>query len=110
MTGDRETRVFCTFTFEALHRWPGAQGAVAFLAFPHRHLFHVRVEKRVRGVDREVEFIGWRRGLESYARHLAQYAETWSCEQWAHALMSACDACRVEVSEDGENGAVVEEC
>jgi hypothetical protein len=34
--------------------------------------------------------------------------ETWSCEQWAIHLIEICGLSKCEVSEDGENGAIVE--
>lgn len=103
-------RVFFTTQFEAFHRWPGATGNVRFLAHPHRHVFHVRGEKKVRHNDRDIEFITLkalandliRRALETKSTH------TWSCERWAEELINELGLDRCEVSEDNENGAVLD--
>lgn len=83
---------------------------MAFLRDRHRHLFHVRVEWRVSHEDREREFF-----LEKWQLHrdistlkdLAEEEGDWSCERWAREILEMTGAFRVEVSEDGENGAVV---
>jgi len=100
--------VYATTTFEGFHRWPAAPDPVAFLGTLHRHLFHVRVEIEVTHDDRDVEFVMLKRDIDEWIRQrtLAE-TETWSCERWASELMQAFNAVRVEVSEDGENGAIV---
>ena len=40
----------------AFHHWPEAPEARAYLASPHRHLFHVRVTVAVESEGRVVEF------------------------------------------------------
>jgi hypothetical protein len=105
------TTVYCCFRFAALHRWPEAKGEVAYLAHPHRHEFHARVDMEVRHEDRDIEFIGLKNRLRTQVEQLAAQADrvaTWSCETWASQIMALVGARRVEVSEDGENGAVVE--
>ena len=106
------TLVYCTFDFEGFHAWPEAPDEVAFLRTPHRHQFHVRAEVEVAHQDRHVEFILLKRELAractvrcSEAR---EAVERWSCEQWAQWLLDTFNLYRVEVSEDDENGAVVE--
>lgn len=103
------TNVFCTTRFEGFHRWPDAPPEVAFLAVRHRHVFHVRVEVAVEHNDRDVEFIMLKRAVEQWieTRRLTDAVANWSCERWADELLQAFDAERVEVSEDGENGAIV---
>jgi len=105
------TRIFCTFTFEALHCWPDADKvpAVAYLRYPHRHLFHGRAEWDVSHHDREREFILAKGQCEAAVDAFRQLpaAMNWSCEKWATEILLAVDAVRVEVSEDGENGAIV---
>ena len=103
-------RVFCRAQFEALHSWPQASGDVAFLAHPHRHVFHVQVDVQVKTTSREVEFILLKRKVTRLLDGQRNLPETahWSCERWAEWLLDKVNACRVEVSEDGENGAVVE--
>lgn len=103
------TVVFATVTFEGFHRWPDAPDEVAFLRTLHRHRFHVRLELPVKHTERDVEFILLQRRI---ARDVMQAqatldVECWSCELWASYLLELYGAVRVEVSEDGENGAVV---
>lgn len=102
------TRVFCTLRFEALHMWPNALPDVSFLGVPHRHIFHVRAEKIVSHNDRDVEFILLKRAILETIELLKPSSITWSCETWAQKILEAHSLDKVEVSEDGENGAVVE--
>jgi hypothetical protein len=103
--------VYCTFCFEAYHHWVKAPEAVAFLRSPHRHVFHVRAEMDVQHNDREVEFITLKgllvRAVKAKLIDAAASVSTWSCEHWAQWLLDTFKLSRVEVSEDGENGAVV---
>lgn len=104
-----ETMVFCRFRFEAFHCWPEAPEIHSFLRVLHRHEFHVEVRKRVDGPDRAIEFI-WLKGfckrhVENKTRDSA--TKSWSCEHWAKWILDTIDADQVEVSEDGENGAIV---
>jgi hypothetical protein len=101
--------IWIRFQFEGYHRWKDAPDEVAFLRDRHRHLFHVRVEWPVRHADRDREFF-----IEQHAAQRAVAAlqavdgcEEWSCEHWATRIMEATGASRVDVSEDGENGATV---
>lgn len=99
------------FRFSALHRWSGAVEPSAFLAHPHRHVFHVEAARRVHHEDREVEFIELKERCEAWAVERARAADVcgWSCETWAKEIAAVFGFYRVEVSEDGENGALVEE-
>lgn len=103
-------RVFATTTFEGFHCWPTAPDEVAFLRVRHRHVFHVRVEWVVNHDDRDIEFILAKRRVDVLLQQHRLDADraTWSCESWAAWLLETLGAVRVEVSEDGENGAVVE--
>lgn len=103
-------RIFITTQFEALHQWDNAPTGVEFLRHPHRHVFHLRVEWLVTHDDREKEFILLKRKTEKEIRRLAAHADTsrWSCERWGKELLTILDAVKVEVSEDGENGAIIE--
>lgn len=102
--------VYCKFQVEGVHHWPEATN---YLKHPHRHLFHFTVKMEVKHDNREVEFIAWKRELQ---KHLAPPwgTVTLSCEQIATNLLSYLfgrygrDRCYiVDVSEDGENGALV---
>ena len=104
-------QVFATFQFEGYHRWPEAPAEVDFLRSRHRHMFHVRVEKTVEHEDRNCEFIMLKHeAIETVeaAKRTALDHETWSCETWARYLVDAMGLSKCEVSEDGENGAVVQ--
>lgn len=102
--------IWIRFTFEGFHRWRNAPDEVAFLRDRHRHLFHVRVEWLVQHADRDREFFIEQRKAQQAVNRLQQEAdcEEWSCEQWAFRIMEETDAWSVEVSEDGENGSLVQ--
>lgn len=101
--------IFVTTSFIALHRWPQATGAVEFLKYPHRHLFKVRCEKVVNHDDRAIEFLGFKAHVDAFITSKLGDTDTgeWSCERWALVLLSTFKLSKCEVSEDGENGAIV---
>lgn len=105
-------RIFVTTRFEGFHRWEDAPEEVAFLRSLHRHIFHVRAEKEVAHDDRQIEFILLKRRIDADIAQIQSSPqkshETWSCEQWARYLIAREFLSKCEVSEDGENGAVVE--
>jgi len=105
----RTNSIWIRFQFEAFHRWKDAPDEVAFLRDRHRHLFHVRVEWEVTHAEREREFFIEQRAAQQAAARLQGEPDSveWSCETWASRIMDATGATRVEVSEDGENGATV---
>lgn len=107
--------IFVTTSFVAQHRWPAAPMEVAFLRDSHRHVFKVRAELEVEHDDRDLEFIMVKRALDSYlAPNSEQDLGTTSCEQIARDIADFLEGryslssrvVLVEVSEDGENGAV----
>lgn len=107
------TRIFVTTRFEGIHCWPDAPDEVAFLRSPHRHEFHVRLEIEVYHAEREVEFIIEKRALDAWLRS-ADFDTSASCEtmacaifEWARSRHPVERCIKVEVSEDGENGAIV---
>lgn len=102
------TLIWCTFDFEAFHRWANAPAEHSYLRERHRHLFKCKAWWRVEHDDRQMEFIQLKREALEVVQDAKPLAEGWSCEQWAKALLGELDAVRVEVSEDGENGATVE--
>lgn len=101
--------VYATTSFEGFHKWPDAPDEVAFLRELHRHRFHVRVEVKVQHDDRQVEFILLQREVDRVIRFLQATKDVscWSCERWARELFAELPLWRCEVSEDGENGAIV---
>ena len=70
-----ERKIWVTFRREGIHCYPAAatdpklntagEYDVAFLASPHRHIFHFRVWIDVWHNDRDIEFIQFKRWLES---------------------------------------------
>lgn len=102
------TTVFVTTKFMAYHRWKDAPPEVSFLRYWHRHLFHVRVDVPVSHGNRDVEFFTLKEKLQQHLRDVWEGTRfEFSCEQIADALLAKFDAFKVEVSEDGENGATV---
>jgi hypothetical protein len=110
--------VWVTTQFEALHHWPEAPEAVGFLKFPHRHLFHVKLETKVCSRYRELEFFTLKDQLNTIIRTLFPDKNTvhsYSCEEFAQQILdeflrskAPARTAKVTVSEDGENGAAVE--
>lgn len=88
---------------------------IEHLQYPHRHLFHFDVRYKVTRDDRELEFFLLQDQLATMLREDFYDEElnmlnfqTYSCEQIAKHILE-CDprAYSAEVSEDGENGALV---
>ena len=105
-----KTFIFITTTFSAVHCWPDCPfDEVVFLQSPHRHLFHVRMEKEVFHDNRDVEFIMFKNKVEDWIKTNYCYKNLGhkSCEMMARQLMEVFDCDLVEVSEDGENGAII---
>lgn len=109
--------VYCTFTVEGYHRWPDAPAQCKYLGFEHRHEFHVRVEVNVPILNRGIEFIRFKQEAKAAFESLGRpslyggvYFDGQSCEMLATNLIQALneyEVAKVEVSEDGENGAIV---
>ena len=109
-----------TFQKEGIHRYPAAATDpklktgdwldVSFLASPHRHIFHFRVEMEVFHEDRDVEFIQAKRIMERWLTDGTLQLDYKSCEMMARELYQKCITTWpardyvIEVSEDGENG------
>ncbi len=109
------TEVYCTLQAEGMHRFPGCPYAeVPYLKDPHRHMFHIKAFVRASHDNRAVEFICLKHEILSYLYDHYFNSEwrlfdfdTMSCEQLAKKLITKFDLSRCEVSEDGENGAIV---
>ena len=86
---------------------------VSFLGVPHRHIFHFRVEMEVFHDDRDVEFIQFKRWLERWYADGTLQLDYKSCEMMADDLYLQIAnkypdrSVWIEVSEDGENGALI---
>ena len=109
------TEVYSTLQVEGQHCWPECPfDEVSYLRDPHRHMFHVKAYKKVNHDDRDIEFIMLKHELERYFRltwynyllNLCDF-KNMSCEMIAKELISKFDLSSCEVSEDGENGAIV---
>jgi len=114
-----QKKVWVTFQREGIHCFPAAANDpkladVAFLASPHRHIFHFRVAIDVFHDDRELEFIQFKRWLEALYVNTVLQLDYKSCEMIADDLYAQIAAkypdrdVWIEVSEDGENGCYVE--
>ena len=120
-----ERKIWVTFRREGIHCYPAAatdpklntagEYDVSFLASPHRHIFHFRVWIDVFHNDRDIEFIQFKRWLESlYSGSNTVLALDWkSCEMIADDLYIQIAgryperAVWIEVAEDGENGCLI---
>lgn len=108
--------IWVTFQKEGIHLYPQAATdpkleSVSFLGYPHRHMFHFRVELEVFHNDRDVEFIMFKRELEGlYGKGIIDLNRK-SCEMICDELATyVIDKypgrdLQITVSEDGENGA-----
>lgn len=109
------TEVFCTIQIEGLHHWPGCPiSEVSYLKDLHRHVFHIKAYKTVSHADRDVEFIVLKHKIQEnlFERYFnTEYRMmnfgAMSCEMIAKELISKFNLSKCEVSEDGENGAIV---
>ena len=118
-----QRKIWVTFQKEGMHRYPAAatdpalatgdEYDVSFLANPHRHIFHFRVWADVIHNDRDIEFIQFKRWLENLYRDNTLQLDYKSCEMMADDLYIQIAsrypnrAVWIEVSEDGENGALI---
>lgn len=105
--------IFVTFQKEGIHCYPDAPEGVEFLQHPHRHMFHFRVDIEVWHNDRDIEFILFKRELESLYGDNILELDYQSCEMMGNDLAAYIQETypgrdlKIEVSEDGENGAVL---
>lgn len=107
-----------TFQKEGIHKYPAALtdpnlADVSFLGYPHRHIFHFRVRISVQHNDRDIEFIQFKRWLESLYSNSTLELNYKSCEMIAEELIGVISerynrSMVVTVFEDDENGAYLE--
>jgi hypothetical protein len=104
-----------TFQKEGIHKYPAALDNpalkdVSFLGYPHRHIFHFKVEVEVFHDDRDIEFILLKRELEALFDTKTLQLDFRSCEMIASDLLKYMQDkypgrdLTITVSEDGENG------
>jgi hypothetical protein len=114
--------IFVKFAKEGVHKYPAAAtdpklatgdwDDVSFLGTLHRHIFHFRVSIEVFHDDRDIEFIQFKRWMERLYGQGELQLDFKSCEMIADDLYHEINAkfphrwVQIEVSEDGENGAV----
>lgn len=106
------TLVFANLQFEGLHCWPDCNlKEVSFLKQKHRHMFHITVYKEVNHLNRDVEFIVLKRKVLQFLHNKYPNKDmgSTSCEMLAELLINTFALTKVSVSEDGENGAIVEQ-
>ena len=112
--------VWVTFQKEGIHRYPAAESEptlktgdeydVSFLGFPHRHIFHFRVEIQIFHNDRDIEFIQFKRWLENLYSQGTLELDYKSCEMISDDLYDEIAKkypgrdVTIDVSEDNENG------
>lgn len=117
MTARLPMTIWVRFDAPAIHCWPGAPEHRAYLRDQHRHLFKIKVSTPVDDPDREIEFHdlldaskeAWRRVTEGHAalpvsrscEMMAQGMRVELCKRWMDRNFI------IEVSEDGECGAIV---
>jgi len=112
--------IWVTFSKEGIHKYPAAledpklatgdEYDVSFLGYPHRHIFHFKVWIEVFHDDRDIEFIQFKRWLESlYGDGIIQL-DFKSCEMIADNLAEQIQDrypgryIKISVAEDNENG------
>ena len=115
--------VYVRFQKEGIHCYPAAATDpalatgdmydVSFLGTPHRHIFHFKVSIEVFQDDRDIEFIQFKRWLEKcYSDGILELNHK-SCEMIARELNTTITTrypgrkTSIDVSEDGENGAIL---
>lgn len=116
-----QTFIGIRFEVEGFHNYPDASKnhgeLVKFLEQSHRHIFKFNCKKRVNHDNRDEEFILLRRKVKQYINKKFPVFEancecyhfgSMSCEMIAKNILKQFDFDSVEVSEDGENYAIVE--
>jgi len=104
--------IWVTTSFEGLHKYPNAPEEVNFLRNDHRHLFFLKVYIEVFHNDRDVEFILFKRFVNSLIKE--NNFNFKSCEMISDDLYAEINKnypnrkVIIEVSEDNENGSRLE--
>jgi len=113
--------IWVKFAKEGIHKYPAALTDpmlatgdafdVSFLGYPHRHMFHFKIEIEVFHDDRDVEFIQFKRWLESIYNDGILQLDYRSCEMISDELVVLIKDkypdrdIKITISEDNENGA-----
>jgi len=112
--------IWVTFQKEGIHKYPAAlddpnlatgdEYDVSFLGYPHRHIFHFKVQIEVFHNDRDIEFIQFQRWLENLYKDGTLELDYKSCEMISDDLYDKISerytgrSITINVSEDNENG------
>lgn len=102
--------VYCKVDFEGIHCWPQCPfEEVRYLRDPHRHIFKITAYKEVNHDDRDVEFIMLKHQIEKFLEreYPGGILGAMSCEMLGRQLLEEFNLMQIDVSEDGENGAVM---
>jgi hypothetical protein len=108
-------RIWVTWALPGFHRYPDAPDEVAFLRNEHRHMFQFKVTLYVAHDDRELEFFMVQRRCVEFCKD-KMGLDHQSCEMMAEKVLRFVEETyctqrnrfvEVEVSEDGECGAIV---
>lgn len=106
----KQSFIWVTFQKEGIHKYPDAPEGVEFLRYPHRHMFHFRVDIEVFHDDRDIEFILFKRELENLYNQDILQLDYKSCEMMSDDLYEYIQEkypnrqVIIEISEDKENG------
>lgn len=114
-------QIWVTFEKEGIHKYPAALTDpglqdVSFLGYPHRHLFQFKVQIDVYHNDRDIEFIQFKRWLESLFEEQTINIDFKSVEMLADDVYDQIASkypgrnVIINVSEDGENGCEIKYC
>jgi len=117
---NKKQMIFVKFQQEGIHKYPealtdptlatGGWDDVSFLGYPHRHIFHMKVWISVDHSNRSIEFIQFKRWLESLYGNNTLQLDYKSCEMISEDLYAQIAAkypgreVWIEISEDDENG------
>jgi hypothetical protein len=105
-----KTFIWITTSIEGFHKYPDAPEGVEFLKYEHRHIFHIKVWIEVFHDDRDIEFILFKRYINSLLTN--NQMDYKSCEMMSDDLyLQICEKypfrdVGIEISEDGENGSL----
>ena len=115
--------IVVTNNFKGYHKYEQAPENVAFLRTQHRHVFNMKTTIEVFHNERDIEFFQLQDELENFVKFF--YNRPWekyvdgiyigSCESLAEKVINYLHEkypkrhARVEVWEDNENGAIVED-
>ncbi len=105
--------IIVRWQFEGFHCYPNAPKEVEFLKLEHRHLFKCSAKIQVKHDDRELEFFLVQRELKNVfgdGKWNHKSCEMIGCEIAEYIIIKygGGRSVEVEVSEDGENSAIVE--